>query len=183
MLKICFYHSIVYNAEHFIPIKLSIIKLLPNACLVNLYQHLPRFTAALPVPPITGDEPAPAPTTAAPAPTSTAAAPTTAAPAPAADAGPELKPDFGFEIKSRQSQSGSSSGGASVSSTGASQGSVATTLDLSTDGFRLDLGSVGNSGVSGSGVSLGDGGFQQKTQTESGEPTRRAGRESVFEDC
>nr|UEK51767.1 CP19k-like protein 2 [Megabalanus ajax] len=113
-------------------------------------------------------------------PAATTAAPSTAAPSssPQPDGKEEkLKPDFGFAIESKQLQTGSTSGGASISSTGSTQGSVSSIMDLSTDIYNLNISAVGNGGLSSSSASSGVGSFSQKAQinTDAGSiGTRRA---------
>nr|QTP96544.1 adult cement protein 10 [Chelonibia testudinaria] len=99
------------------------------------------------------------PSTPTAAPTSTATPPT---PAPPAD----LRPDLGVQIRSRQTQTGSTSGGASVSATGSTQGSASNSIKLAGLGYLLEKASIGNGGVSGSSVSSGDATFTQKAEAD-----------------
>ncbi|XP_043192018.1 uncharacterized PE-PGRS family protein PE_PGRS54-like [Amphibalanus amphitrite] len=80
---------------------------------------------------------------------------------------PRAQPQLGLSSKSRQRQTGYTRGGAAVSSTGATQG--AGSLDLAIDGpggFKARSKALVNSGVSGAAVAAGNGGFKQKSESE-----------------
>nr|UEK51771.1 CP19k-like protein 4 [Tetraclita japonica formosana] len=85
----------------------------------------------------------------------------TAAPTTTTEAPTTASPKFGISTNSKLKQAGKTTGSGAISSTGATQGSASSKSGLKTRAGGAKQSAVANSGVTGAGVSSGDGAYKQ----------------------